>query len=384
MKPRSILLSVLLLGPWLAACGEGQISTDGGTTSALAGAPVEIEFRPVLVMVPTIGLPLDAETMPPDLDVDATLVPSPDGETTETTASVLGVDLVLHDDEGFEYQLGPRLAAGELLESAEAVGRYDGDWAVALVLKPGPEGIDLFNEAAGVCYRRPPACPTGQLAIIIDGELAGAPSIHHDRFERDQIEISGYSELEARTLAARINGLPLPDPHFTTPVIEPEPSNEALPSYDGPPPGLGDHWHAAFGIYLCDRFLPPLIDVRPDTTGIHTHADGLIHVHPFEARYAGEGANFDTFGSTVGMSFGDGSFEIDGVAYDSNNRCDGAPGRVVLYEWPSDEPSAEPVVHRDGLGEVWFHEDRLAFTLALVPDGGEVPRPPSIPAFDEL
>src|SRR4051794_34093668 len=40
-------------------------------------------------------------------------------------------------------------------------------------------------------------------------------------------------------------------------------------------PIVGDHWHAAYGIYVCDAFLPALTDQITDTTGLHTHGDGV-------------------------------------------------------------------------------------------------------------
>ena len=52
-----------------------------------------------------------------------------------------------------------------------------------------------------------------------------------------------------------------------------------------------DHWHAAYGVYVCDAFRPPVTDVSSDdTTGIHTHGDGIIHTHPFVASAAGKNA----------------------------------------------------------------------------------------------
>src|SRR5690349_6189621 len=35
-----------------------------------------------------------------------------------------------------------------------------------------------------------------------------------------------------------------------------------------------DHWHNAYGFYLCDHFLPPFTDKGDDKHGIHTHGDG--------------------------------------------------------------------------------------------------------------
>ena len=45
----------------------------------------------------------------------------------------------------------------------------------------------------------------------------------------------------------------------------------------------GDHWHAAYGIYICDQFLPTKsVGVTP-RPGRHPHPrDGVIHIHPFQ------------------------------------------------------------------------------------------------------
>ena len=48
-------------------------------------------------------------------------------------------------------------------------------------------------------------------------------------------------------------------------------------------PGLEDHWHTAYNIFVCDEVIPTVFtnDSEDDRTGIHTHGDGLIHIHPF-------------------------------------------------------------------------------------------------------
>lgn len=151
------------------------------------------------------------------------------------------------------------------------------------------------------------------------------------------------------------------------------------------PPTLADHWHAAYGIYICDSFAPALRDVVPDSTGIHTHDDDVVHVHPFSSASSGERANWARYGETVGLQFDGASFTMpDGTRYDESSTCGEQPARVVMYEWPADDPDAEPVVHTDDFGSVHFHSDRLAFTLAVVPEGTEVPRPASIPTLDNL
>ncbi len=61
------------------------------------------------------------------------------------------------------------------------------------------------------------------------------------------------------------------------------------------PPRLNkDHWHSSFSMYLCDHFLPniPLFESQD---GVHTHGDGVIHIHPFTAAASGNNATLGFF-----------------------------------------------------------------------------------------
>ena len=60
-------------------------------------------------------------------------------------------------------------------------------------------------------------------------------------------------------------------------------------SEDDIAPVLGDHWHAAIGFYVCGEFQPDLAEFE-SRLGIHTHGDGVIHIHPSSAGGAGENA----------------------------------------------------------------------------------------------
>ena len=70
----------------------------------------------------------------------------------------------------------------------------------------GADGLDPFNAAAASCYAKDATCPTGELAIVVDGVVVTAPTIQTGRFEADQIQISGdFTEQSATTLAAGID-----------------------------------------------------------------------------------------------------------------------------------------------------------------------------------
>lgn len=149
-------------------------------------------------------------------------------------------------------------------------------------------------------------------------------------------------------------------------------------------PTTADHWHAAYGFYVCDAFLPPLSDVKADTTGIHTHADGVIHIHPFSDAATGKNATLSKWGETVGVDFGGDSVTVQGEAYENGHDCNGQSANVVVYEWPADDLAAPPEIFTADFGDVRLDQDRAAITIAVVPEGTEVPRPDSVPTLDNL
>lgn len=53
----------------------------------------------------------------------------------------------------------------------------------------------------------------------------------------------------------------------------------ARPHYPRP----GDHWHAALSIELCGEVMPPMAAFPGP---VHSHGDGLIHIHPANERQA--------------------------------------------------------------------------------------------------
>ena len=57
-----------------------------------------------------------------------------------------------------------------------------------------------------------------------------------------------------------------------------------------------DHWHAVYGVYNCNatgegdaKFLPGFLSTQDDT-GIHSHGDGVMHIHPFFELSSGDNA----------------------------------------------------------------------------------------------
>lgn len=144
---------------------------------------------------------------------------------------------------------------------------------------------------------------------------------------------------------------------------------------DSVAPKLGDHWHAAYGIYVCDQFLPPLSDAVADQTGLHTHDDGLMHMHPFGTSYTGDGANIGNFGITVDLEVSDDSFRAGSLERENGDECDdGAEGTVQLKVWDSPDDAEGRLIESDFAD--YAPQEFTMWVLAFVPEGTEIPPPP--------
>lgn len=145
------------------------------------------------------------------------------------------------------------------------------------------------------------------------------------------------------------------------------------------PPRVGDHWHAAFGVYDCDSFLPPLPDSMASGGDLHTHADGLMHIEPAGTRFTGAGANLGAFAAPANLTLTDRSFAAGGVQRTNGDMCGSERGRVQLVTW--DSPSDEtPTVIRKNIAD-YAPQDGSVWALAFVADGADVPLPNSVSAL---
>ena len=146
---------------------------------------------------------------------------------------------------------------------------------------------------------------------------------------------------------------------------------------DDTPPVLFEHWHAAYGINVCGEWLPALSDQQGDRYGIHTHEDGLIHIHPSSNAATGERATLDVFFEEVGLTVEEDELEVPGrQTLENGDDCNGEPGRVVVKVWenPVDEEGrvleGDPGDYRPQNGNV------IAF--GFLPDGEELEKPPTV------
>lgn len=145
-----------------------------------------------------------------------------------------------------------------------------------------------------------------------------------------------------------------------------------------PPLANKDHWHAAYGIFVCDKFAPVITDQR-DPEGIHTHGDGIIHIHPFLRRAAGKNATLEKFVDAVRIELSDSRIELpDGTAFEEGkDKCGGKDATLQIKLKGQDK------VRTTDLAGLTF-SDRMVLTIAFVPKDAEIPLPPSEPNLDNL
>lgn len=153
---------------------------------------------------------------------------------------------------------------------------------------------------------------------------------------------------------------------------EPEVGGDSTLEAEGERPTLEDHWHTAYGVYVCGEFLPGGDNGR-DPVGIHTHGDGVIHVHPFTKAVTGGNADVGAFFGSRGDRLDDRTLRWDGNQWaEGEATCDGAPGEIVVAT-----PNGRVTTDVEDVRLL----DCSWVTIAFVGRGDPVPPPPSI---DEL
>ena len=104
-------------------------------------------------------------------------------------------------------------------------------------------------------------------------------------------------------------------------------------------PGLGAHWHAPYQVWICGERQPNFPGWE---SGVHTHADGIIHIHPFQAFEEGRGSRLVKFFEYGGGLLTQTEMKMPGSTRTIRNgdRCpDGTAGvlRVQVNEEPLDD-----------------------------------------------
>lgn len=112
-------------------------------------------------------------------------------------------------------------------------------------------------------------------------------------------------------------------------------------------PRIGDHWHARYRVVICDQEYPRF---PPTPGGVHTHGDGVIHIHPQSRDESGWNANLGRFFGSAGVEFSQDRIAFpDGKTYRNGDRCpNGQAGTVRLSVNGTAHEDFERYVPQDG------------------------------------
>lgn len=143
-----------------------------------------------------------------------------------------------------------------------------------------------------------------------------------------------------------------------------------------------DHWHAAIGVKVCGTWLPNPgeFHVQFDNTnlnaGIHSHGDGLIHIHPYSSSEAGNHATVGRFLDYGGWHIDADSINlVDGYQwsettnYENGDECsNGKPGRIV-WSVNGERQEGNPADYNPQQGDV--------IAIGFLTEGQKLGTPPS-------
>lgn len=161
----------------------------------------------------------------------------------------------------------------------------------------------------------------------------------------------------------------------------------------GGPPQLGDHIHVAYGINICGEFANPIPEFESDI-GIHTHGDGVMHIHPFSSLGAGANATLGRFlkdaregQPPVDVSISDTKLVFAGETFEEGEaECDGVddPELRVAYWKDVADTEAAPVITTGGFADLRLTADGSGMTIFYGDPKAQIPLPPTAANLEAL
>jgi hypothetical protein len=184
-------------------------------------------------------------------------------------------------------------------------------------------------------------------------------------------------------------------------------SRQTLPAADSSPPTINDHWHAAYGFYLCDSWYQlegnleernsqgQFINTNFLQTGIHSHDDGVIHWHPYTSRAVGRNATLGVFLETYEVELTNDSLKFpSATALASNSdfpaqnfdpleeyiegetQCNGEDAEVSVKAWGTFTDTDGGTRYIANMDEVHIDNDGMVFGIYFTENEADQPMPP--------
>ena len=168
----------------------------------------------------------------------------------------------------------------------------------------------------------------------------------------------------------------------------------------------GDHWHTALDVNICGEWLDPAPAFEKPygspnqvaNAGIHSHADGLIHTHPFVVAEEGNNAVLGKFFDYGGWSLSSDSIDLGGAnaahtqwagpesapkrtSWSNGDTCPFGQykGEKVQLTWAVDGKK------KTGNPADYHMKDGETVAIYMLPKGADMPFPPAAcTSFNEI
>jgi len=188
-------------------------------------------------------------------------------------------------------------------------------------------------------------------------------------------------------------------------------ARQSRPAADASPPTIDDHWHQAYGFYLCDTWVQ-LTGNKEDSaapgfdefqrTGIHSHDDGIIHWHPFTSASVGRRAKLSLFMDVYGVQLDNDKlvfpedqrsqlaepFQADGIFEEGETKCtvDGKEedAELKVVVWDNFSDTDDGTTYIADFDNIAVNQDAMVFSIAFVPADTAVGMPPWAQNLPEL
>jgi hypothetical protein len=97
--------------------------------------------------------------------------------TAAAPAELPAGSVVLTAEDGRVYLAGNVLSEGNIFADAEVKPEAGGLFSIGATLREASQGVDVFNSAAVGCINKDATCPSGVLAVVVNGTLVGTVSV---------------------------------------------------------------------------------------------------------------------------------------------------------------------------------------------------------------
>jgi hypothetical protein len=136
-----------------------------------------------------------------------------------------------------------------------------------------------------------------------------------------------------------------------------------------PGPNIGDHWHAALGVNICGSWKSNTPQYE-SATGIHSHGDGFIHMHPLSRAGANKNASVGLFLKQAGEKVSASEIKLADVDMKNGEACKNLDNKKGKVRWSVDGKE------RKGDPAEFVAKDGDVVALAFLPEGTDIGTPP--------